>query len=57
MIPQKLKMEDFLKLEDFRNYQQVCREMDGYCTSLKYQFGARKPAADGQKGAAIGSYL
>lgn len=43
-----LRMNDFLKLEDFRNYHEVCREMDGYCTALKYQFGARKPAAEGE---------
>lgn len=23
--------------------------MDGYCTALKYQFGAKKPAAEGEE--------
>ena len=38
-----LKMEDFLRVEDFRNYSEVCHQMEGYITALKYQFGAKKP--------------
>lgn len=44
-----LKMGDFLKVEDFRNYKNVCQEMDAYLQALKYQFGAKKPTVEGDE--------
>ena len=33
-----LNMEDFLKVEDFRSYKQVCGLMQDYITQMKKQF-------------------
>ena len=41
-----LNIEDFLRVSDFRNYKQVCTEMDAYIKELKYQFGAKQPRAE-----------
>jgi hypothetical protein len=44
-----LKLQDFLKVQDFRNYRDICAEMNDYISAMKYQFGARKPPADGEE--------
>lgn len=43
------KLESFLKVKDFRNYKNVCADMNDYIAAMKYQFGARKPPADGEE--------
>lgn len=43
---EKFDMEKFLKMSDMRNYKQVCKEMDGYNTLMKNQFGAPKPTGE-----------
>ena len=43
------KLEDFLKVSDFRNYKDVCGEMNGYIEKMKTQFGAKKAAAEGEE--------
>jgi hypothetical protein len=45
------KLEDFLKVSDFRNYKDVCGEMNAYIGKMKDQFGAKKAPADGEEGA------
>jgi len=45
----KHKIEDFLKVQDFRNYKDVCSEMDAFINAMRYQFGAKKPAAEGEE--------
>ena len=42
------QLENYLKVSDFRNYRNVCDEMDAYITEMRYQFGAKKPVADGE---------
>lgn len=44
-----LKMEDYLKITDFRNYKQFCAGRSEYCAKMKYQFGGKKPAAEGEE--------
>lgn len=41
-----IKMEDFLKVSDMRNYKDVCGQMNAYINKLKPQFGAVKSADD-----------
>ena len=43
------RLQDFLKVQDFRNHRDVCAEMNDYIAAMKYQFGARKPPADGEE--------
>lgn len=45
------KLEDFLKVSDFRNYKDVCSEMNAYIEKMKTQFGARKAQGEGEEGA------
>ena len=44
------KLEDFLKVSDFRNYKDVCCEMNAYIEKMKTQFGARKAPGEGEEG-------
>lgn len=44
-----LKLEDFLKITDFRDYKEVCTQMDGYINEMKNQFGAKKAPGDGEE--------
>jgi len=47
LIKQKdVKMDDFLKLSDLRNYREVSQEMKGYITTLKAAFGGVPPAGE-----------
>lgn len=43
------KIEDFLKVDDFRNYKDVCQEMDAFIEAMRYQFGAKKPLPEGEE--------
>jgi len=45
------KIEDFLKVSDFRQCKDVCAEMDAYITAMKYEFGAKKPVLEGEEDA------
>ena len=44
-----IKIEKFLRFHDVREYKDVCAEMDSYINAMKYQFGARKPTAEGEE--------
>jgi len=46
-----LKMDDFLKISDFRHYKEICAQMNAYCVAMKYEFGAKKPVAEGEEDA------
>jgi hypothetical protein len=43
------KLEDFLKVSDFRNYKDVCCEMNAYIEKMKTQFGARRAPVEGEE--------
>lgn len=37
-----LKIENFLKFSDMRNYKDVCQQMEGYIEQMKVHFGGKK---------------
>ena len=37
-----LKLEDFLKVSDMRNYKNVCEQMSAYIATMKQHFGQKK---------------
>ena len=43
------KMDEFLKVSDFRDYKDVCSEMEAYIKAMKSTFGAKKVPADGEE--------
>ena len=45
------RLGDYLRIEDFRNYQDVCSEMDAYIRQMRYQYGAREPQPEGEEDA------
>lgn len=38
-----------MKVEDFRDYRQVCDEMEAYIKEMRYQFGAKQPVPEGEE--------
>jgi len=44
-----LRIEDFLKVSDMRNYKDVCEQMTAYIAGMKEYFGQKKPTEDGEE--------
>ena len=44
-----IDIEKFLKVNDMRNYKDVCCAMDAYITQMKNTFGVRKVPAEGEE--------
>jgi hypothetical protein len=45
----KLKIEDYLKLSDFRNYRDLSKEMKDYIKIIKPLFGGVKPQGEDEE--------
>ena len=43
-------IEEFLKVNDTRNYKDVCAQMSDYIKIMKEAFGGKKPGADDEEG-------
>ena len=44
-----LKMDEYLKVSDFRDYKDVCQEMDAYIKAMKSTFPQKKVAVEGEE--------